>query len=154
MNYWIENEKEALKEVVKKSDILILNDSEAREFSKESNLIKAARVLLDLGPRLVIIKRGEYGCSLFSRTFSFYVPAYLLETVADPTGAGDSFAGGFLGCLAQCEEIKESCFKKAIVYGTIIASYVAEDFSLNRLKKLTCQDIEDRFKEFQCLTNF
>lgn len=154
MNYWIEHEKKALTRVVKKSDILILNDSEARQFSQDSNLIKAGRWLLGQGPRLVIIKRGEYGCSVFSRTFSFYTPAYLLEEVSDPTGAGDTFAGGFLGYLAACGRINEATFKRAIVYGTIMASYVVEDFSINRLRKLKKKDIEGRFKEFQRMTSF
>ncbi len=154
MNYWIEHEKAALKRVVKQSDILVLNDSEAREFSQEANLIAAARTLLALGPRLVIIKRGEFGCLLFSRAFSFCVPAYLLEQVCDPTGAGDTFAGGFLGYLASCAKISESSFKKAIAYGAIMASYVVEDFSLKRLRKLTKKDIRARFKDFQQMTRF
>jgi len=154
MNYWIEHEKKALQKVVNKTDILVLNDSEAREFSQELNLIKAAKALLAQGPRLVIIKRGEYGCSLFSRNFSFYVPAYLLETIADPTGAGDTFAGGFLGYLASSPKINESALKKAVAYGTIMASYTVEDFSLNKLFKLKKSDINKRFKEFQYLTSF
>jgi len=154
MNYWIEHEKEALKRVIKRSDIFILNGSEARELTGESNLIKAARALLALGPRLVIIKKGEYGCSLFSRTFSFYVPAYLLENVLDPTGAGDTFAGGFLGYLAARPKITQSALKKATVLGTIMSSYVVEDFSLKRLRKLNKRDIQVRFKDFQRMTNF
>lgn len=154
MNYWIEHEQKALKKIIKKSDILVVNDGEARELSQHSNLIKAAKSLLALGPSLVIIKRGEYGCSLFSRTFSFYIPAYLLESPYDPTGAGDTFAGGFLGYLAKCNKITESCFKKAVAYATVMSSYVVEDFSVNRLKKLTKKDIESRFKSFQEKTRF
>lgn len=154
MNYWIEYEKEALKRVVQRSDILVLNDAEARQFSQQSNLIKAAKVLLGLGPRLVIIKRGEYGCSLFSRSFSFYIPAYLLEEALDPTGAGDTFAGGFLGHLAACPKITESAFKRAVVFGSVMASYAVEDFSLNQLTSLKRKDIETRFSEFQRLTRF
>ncbi len=154
MNYWIEHEKNTLKRVVQRSDILILNDSEARQLTCEPNLIKAGRALLNLGPRLIIIKRGEYGCSLLSRTFSFYIPAYLLEEVRDPTGAGDTFAGGFLGYLAACPKISESSLKKAIVYGTIMASYVIEDFSLNRLISLSKKEVETRFRDFQCMTRF
>lgn len=154
MNYWIEHKKEALKQVLKKSDILLLNDSEAREFSQDSNLIKAAKYLLSLGPRLVIIKRGEYGCSIFSRTFSFYIPAYLLEEVLDPTGAGDTFAGGFLGYLASSPNISEPRLKKAMGLGSIMASFVVEDFSLNRLRKLNKKDIAARFRSFQRLTRF
>lgn len=111
-------------------------------------------MLLGLGPRLVIIKRGEYGCSLLSRTFSFHLPAYLLEEVQDPTGAGDTFAGGFLGYLAACPKINERSFKKAIAYGAIVASFTVEDFSLNKLKKLKKRDIEARLKRFQRMTNF
>lgn len=154
MNYWIEHEKEALKRVVKKSDILILNDAEAREFSRESNLIKAAKVLLNQGPQLVIIKRGEYGSLLFGRNFSFCIPAYLLENVLDPTGAGDTFAGGFLGFIAASPKINESVLKKAVVFGTVMSSYVVEDFSLNRLKKLKKKDIQKRFDNFQRMTSF
>jgi sugar/nucleoside kinase (ribokinase family) len=154
MNYWIEHKKKALKQVLKKSDMLLLNDSEAREFSQDSNLIKAARYLLSLGPRLVIIKRGEYGCSLFSRSFSFYIPAYLLEQVSDPTGAGDTFAGGFLGYLATCPKISESTLKKAVALGSVMASFVVQAFSLNRLRGLKNKDIETRFKDFQRLTRF
>lgn len=154
MNYWIEHKKETLKRVLKRSDILLLNDSEARELTGESNLIKAAKWLFALGPHLVIIKRGEYGCLLFSHTFSFYVPAYLLKEVRDPTGAGDTFAGGLLGYLAACPKITELSLKKAIVYGTIMASYVIEDFSLNRLIGLRKKDIEARFREFRRKTRF
>ncbi|NQT00120.1 MAG: sugar kinase [Candidatus Omnitrophica bacterium] len=154
MNYWIEHKRKSLIRVIRKSDILVLNDSEARQLSQQSNLIKAAKYLLCLGPRLVIIKRGEYGCLLISRTFSFCIPAYLLEEVSDPTGAGDSFAGGFLGYLSSCPKICESAFKKAVGYGTVMASYVVEDFSLNRLRKLKKVDIRSRFKDFQRLTRF
>ncbi|MBL7084741.1 MAG: sugar kinase [Candidatus Omnitrophica bacterium] len=154
MNYWIEHEKTALKRIVKRSNILVLNDGEARELSQHSNLIKAGKWLLGLGPSLVIIKRGEYGCLLFSPNFTFSVPAYLLEELSDPTGAGDTFAGGFLGYLASCNKISDSSLKKAIVYGTIMASYVVEDFSLNRLKKLKKKDIKTRFTHFQRMTRF
>ena len=154
MNYWIEHEKEALKQVVRRSDILMLNDAEARQFSRESNLIKAAKALLKLGPRLVIIKRGEHGCSLFSRAFSFYIPAYLLEEALDPTGAGDTFAGGFLGYLAASPKLCESAFKRAVVFGSVMASYVVEDFSLNQLTKIKRRNIEIRFSKFQQLTRF
>ncbi|MBN3038826.1 MAG: sugar kinase [Candidatus Omnitrophica bacterium] len=154
MNYWIEHEKKALKKVMQKSDILVVNDAEAREFSGESNLLKAAKALLAHGPLLVIIKRGEHGCSLFSPSFTFHIPAYLLEDLADPTGAGDTFAGGFLGYLASCSRINEGTFKKAIAYGTIMASFVVEDFSLNRLKKITKKDIQARFIHFRKMTRF
>ena len=154
MNYWIEHEKKALKQVLKKSDILILNDSEARQFSQEANLVKAARHLLNLGPRLVIIKRGEYGCLLISKTFAFCIPACLLEKVLDPTGAGDTFGGGFLGYLDGCRKLNEASLRKAIVYGTIMASYVVESFSLNRMRRLKKNDIQARFKQFRRLTRF
>lgn len=154
MNYWIEHKGRKLKEVIKRSNILILNDAEARQLSRQSNLIKSAKWLLTLGPQLIIIKRGEYGCLLFSNTFSFYTPAYLLENVLDPTGAGDTFAGGFLGFLASSPRITKSTFRKAAVIGTIMASYVVEDFSLNRLKKLNKKDIQTRFNNFQYMTRF
>ena len=154
MNYWIEHKKEIVRQVVKKCDILLLNDSEAREFTQQSNLLKAGESLLALGPRLVIIKRGEYGCALFSRRFSFYIPAYLLEKVADPTGAGDTFGGGFLGYLASCGKITQSTMKKATVMGAIMASYAVEDFSLRRLSRLRKREIQARFKDFQRMTRF
>ncbi|MFH0790343.1 MAG: PfkB family carbohydrate kinase [Candidatus Omnitrophota bacterium] len=154
MNYWITNRREALKDIVRKIDVLVLNDSEAREFAQQSNLVKAAETLLTLGPRLIIIKRGEYGCLLFSSNFVFSIPAYLLAEVTDPTGAGDTFAGAFLGYLADCAEITESSFRKAIVYGTIMSSFIVEDFSLDRLRKLDRTDIEKRFSEFQQMTSF
>lgn len=154
MNYWIAHQREALEDVVKRIDVLVLNDSEAREFSGQTSLLKAAKNLLNLGPRLIIIKRGEYGCLLFSRAFLFSIPAYLLEKVSDPTGAGDTFAGAFLGYLAGCDKITESSFKKAVVSGTIMSSFIVEDFSLNRLKTLDKTDIEKRFNEFQQMTTF
>ncbi|MFC1632469.1 PfkB family carbohydrate kinase [Candidatus Omnitrophota bacterium] len=154
MNYWIEHNPGALRQVAKKSQILTINDAEARQFSKQSNLLKAAGKLLELGPRVVIIKRGEYGCLLFSRSFSFCIPAYLLERPIDPTGAGDTFAGGFLGYLAGAGKINQATLKTAVVFGSIMASFVVEDFSLNRLRKLTKAQIQQRFREFQRLTRF
>jgi len=154
MNYWIENKIEMLKKVIQKSDILVVNDAESRLLTNESNLLKAAKLLLSLGPKLVIIKRGEFGCALFSDSLVFTLPAYLLEVVRDPTGAGDTFAGGFLGYLSSRSKITDSVLKEAVAYGTIMASYVVDDFSLNRMEKLTKTEIEERLEKFRCLTTF
>lgn len=155
MNFWIKNELHALKRLLKKIDIFIINDSEARLFSGEGNLIKAAKFIFSLGPKRVIIKRGDSGAIFFTRDGScFSAPAYLLEELRDPTGAGDSFAGGFMGYLAKTGEINDAGFRKAVIYGTIMASFCVEDFGPGRLLALKTSDIEKRYREFQDLTCF
>lgn len=154
MNHWIENQRPQLMKLLKKVDIFMLNEAEARELTEEINLLKAARFLLSGGPKVVIIKRGEYGILFFSKDFSFYAPAYLLETINDPTGAGDTFAGAFMGYLASKNRIGETNFKKAVIYGSIMASFAVEDFSVNRLLRLRRPEIEKRYREFQRLTKF
>jgi sugar/nucleoside kinase (ribokinase family) len=143
-----------LEALLKRVEVLIINDEEARLISGERNVVRAARKILGLGPRTLLIKRGEYGVLLFSPNSVFAVPAYPLEEVFDPTGAGDSFAGGFLGYLAQSGDLSEAGLRKAIVYGSVVASFVVEDFSLRRLHTLTYDDIERRYRQFVSLTEF
>ncbi|MDD5681622.1 MAG: PfkB family carbohydrate kinase [Candidatus Omnitrophica bacterium] len=154
MNYWIANKKHAVTKVAKKVDIFLLNEAEARQLSGESNLLKAAKAILALGPKKVVIKKGEHGVLLFSRGSVFSAPAYLLETINDPTGAGDTFAGGLMGYLARTGRITDSEIKRGIIYGTILASYAVEDFSLRRLGSITSKDIEKRYRSYKCLTRY
>ena len=154
MNYWITNKTRSVVEVAKKVDIFLLNESEARQLSGESSLLKAGRSILALGPKKIIIKKGEHGVLLLSRDSIFSAPAYLLETINDPTGAGDTFAGGLMGYLGKKGRITDSDIKKGIVYGTIMASYAVEDFSLRRLSSITRGDIERRYRDYECLTRY
>ncbi|HSV04977.1 MAG TPA: PfkB family carbohydrate kinase, partial [Candidatus Binatus sp.] len=132
----------------------VVNDEEARLLSGERNVVRAARKILDLGTRAVLVKRGEYGAILFSPQSVFAVPAYPLEQVFDPTGAGDAFAGGLMGALAASGDRSEAGFRRAIVYGTVLASFIVEDFGGRRLSTLTRDDIERRYREFVALTEF
>jgi sugar/nucleoside kinase (ribokinase family) len=153
MNYWIQNKDKALKKLLKKVMFMFLNDGEARLFSGEDNVIKAGKFLLSLGPKFAIIKRGEYGAILFTdKTTLFLTPAFLLETVCDPTGAGDTFAGGFMGYLAKMGKIDRLSVRKALLYGSVMASFAIEDFSINRFIGLKKKDIERRFQQFKRLT--
>ncbi len=153
MNYWIQNKGPALKKLMKNVSFVFLNDAEARLFSGESNIIKAGKFLLSLGPRFAIIKRGEYGAILFTGdAISFLTPAFLLETVYDPTGAGDTFAGGFMGYLAKMNRVDDQVVRNALLYGSVMASFTVEDFSVNRFLKLKKRDIETRRKKFRNLT--
>ena len=155
MNFWISGKRKKLDEVVKRCDILILNDEEARELSDEQNLITAMRKISKVGKqKTVIVKKGEHGAVLFKKNSFFYLPAYPLDKVVDPTGAGDSFAGGFLGYIAKMGNARLSTLKKALVYGSSIASFNVEDFSFNRLRSLTNEELDNRFKEFKALTRF
>ena len=154
ISHWIENERPALEAVLKRVDVLIINDEEARMISGEHNVVRAARQILTMGPKTLLVKRGEYGVLLFSPQSVFAVPAYPLEKVSDPTGAGDSFAGGFLGYLAESNDVSEAGLRKAIVYGSAVASFTVEDFSLRRLQSLTRGDIEQRYRQFVSLTKF
>jgi sugar/nucleoside kinase (ribokinase family) len=155
MNYWIERTPEELSSVLKRVDVLLINDSEARELAGEANLVKAARTIQAMGPRTLVIKRGEHGV-LMTRTSGgfFAAPAMPLEEVFDPTGAGDSFAGGFLGYLASCDQLDDAGLARAIIYGSTLASFAVEDFSVDRLLRLTKTEIADRFKAFKQLTHF
>ena len=154
MNYWIENKRRSLERLLKKIDILLLNDAEARELSGSVNLIKAARKLVSSGPKAVIIKRGENGVLYFSKDAHFVAPAYLLESLYDPTGAGDTFAGGMMGYLASAGKIDESVIRKAVIYGTIMASFAVEDFGVKRLLGIKMNDVRARYKQFERITKF
>ena len=149
MDLWINTAKEDLLKVIRRVTMLTLNESEARHLSGEHALLKAARKLLSLGPKYVLIKKGEHGSVLFSKKAIFIMPAYPLEDVVDPTGAGDAFAGGFLGALARSGAVSQSAIRKAMVYGSVVASFGVEDFSLDRLNKLTLQEVEDRAVQFR-----
>lgn len=154
MNFWIAKKRESLKKVMGLVDVVIINEAEARQFSLEPNLVIAAKKIQELGPRLVIIKRGEYGVLMFTPEAIFSAPAYPLEKTFDPTGAGDSFAGGFLGFLASTGNHKEESLRQAVVMGSVMASFSVEEFSLNRLKRLKATEIERRYREFRALTHF
>ncbi|MEE8403595.1 MAG: PfkB family carbohydrate kinase [Candidatus Hydrothermarchaeaceae archaeon] len=154
MNFWIERKREALLEVLKQVDILTINDGEARQLTEEVNLIKAAQKISSYGPRILIIKRGEYGALMFNGTKIFSAPAYPLEAVFDPTGAGDSFAGGLMGYLCNIQNLNDETLRRSIIFGSVMASFNVEDFSMNRMRKLTYPEIEKRFKMFKELTHF
>ncbi len=154
MNFWIDQKRDSLLEVLRHVDLLTINDGEARQLTGEVNLVKAARMILSWGPRILIIKRGEYGALMFNGTSIFAAPAYPLEGVFDPTGAGDSFAGGMMGYLANIRNLNEKTLRRAIIFGSVMASYNVEDFSLNRLRSLSYHDIESRFRMFKALTHF
>lgn len=154
MNFWISSKPEALKKVIGKVDILIINDAEARQLSQEPNLVKAARMILSLGVKTLIVKRGEYGVLMFTGNSIFAAPAYPLEKVFDPTGAGDTFAGGFMGYLANTGNLTDAGIRQAIIFGSVMASFTVEDFSLNRLKRLDYREIEERYRGFKAMTHF
>jgi ribokinase len=154
MNFWIENKKDALMKMIEKVDAVVLNDAEARQYWETPNLVHAGRSFLDLGPKAVIIKKGEHGALMFTDGACFSAPAFPLEKLVDPTGAGDSFAGGFIGWLARTEDISPRNMRKAVIFGSAIASYNAEDFSLNKLKKITRDDIFNRYMVFQDIVSF
>lgn len=149
MNYWIEHKRKALLKVLGQVDIYVANDAEARSLSGESNLIQAARFLLSLGPKMVLIKKGEHGVILYSRDFVFLLPAYPTEKVIDPTGAGDTFAGGFMGVLARARKITPAILKKAIAYGTICASFNVEGFGTEKTAGLSLKDLARRLRRFR-----
>jgi len=154
MNYWIDTKRKALEKLLDKMDMLLLNDAEARQFSGEYNLLKAAQMIVTFGPKAVIIKKGEHGVIYFSKESHFIAPAYLLESLYDPTGAGDTFAGGMVGYLSKSAKIDEPNIRKAIIYGSIMASFVVEDFGVNRLLELTMPEIRARYDHFRRITKF
>ncbi len=154
MNLWIETTPAELRAVLKRVDIVLINDSEARELAGEFNLMKAARAIQAMGPRLLVIKRGENGVLLFNEEHVFVAPAYPLETVFDPTGAGDTFAGGLLGYLAQGQALDDEGLRRAIVFGSALGSFCVEDFGTRRLEKLTKDEVIDRYRRFKLLTHF
>lgn len=154
MNFWIGGKRDALVRTLGQVDILIINEGETRQLANEPNLIKAAKAILALGPKTLVVKRGEYGVLVFGEHSIFSTPAYPLEEVFDPTGAGDTFAGGFIGYLAATGNFTDAAIRKATVFGSVMASFTVEDFSLDRLRSVSWQDIEDRFRKFQALTSF
>jgi sugar/nucleoside kinase (ribokinase family) len=154
MNFWIDGKRQALLKVIGEVDALVINDREARQLTQEANLIKAALTIHSYGPRIVVIKRGEYGALMVDGGRFFFAPAYPLESVFDPTGAGDTFAGGFMGYLARRGRLDEATLRRAIVYGSVMASFTVEDFSLERLKRLKESEIGERFESFQELVRF
>lgn len=152
MNFWIEGAREDLKAILGKIDVLIINDSEARELAGEPNLIKAAQDIRKMGPENLIIKKGEHGAMLFSSEGIFSAPAYPLIDIFDPTGAGDTFLGGFVGWLAQTRDLSESNMRRAVIYGSVMASYCVEEFGTERLTGLDPKAIEQRYREFEHLS--
>ncbi len=153
MNFWIENKPEELKKLLHHVDILMINDAETRELAGEPIIVKAARQIMNMGPKMLIVKRGEYGALMFSEEGIFYAPSYPLEEVFDPTGAGDTFAGGFMGYVASHDINNVSDYKRAVVYGSVLASFTVEDFSVYRLAKLKKEEIESRYLAFLNLSN-
>ncbi len=153
MNFWMDIAMEPLKEVLKRIDVLVINDEEARQLSGELSLLKAAAKIVDMGPRILIIKKGEHGALLFDGDRLFSAPALLLPTVVDPTGAGDTFAGGFMGYLAATDDTSFANLKRAIIYGSAMASFVVEDFGTRRMQDLTKEKIEARIQQFVELIN-
>lgn len=154
MNFWINGKRDALWKVLEKVDALIINDGEARALGQDSNLVKVARLILSRGPKHLIIKRGEYGVLMFNEKQVFGAPAFPLEDVRDPTGAGDTFAGGFLGYLAATGNRSPEAMKQAIIFGSVMASFTVEAFSLDRLRILDYKEIQARYREFKRLTHF
>jgi sugar/nucleoside kinase (ribokinase family) len=159
MNFWIDGSPKDLTETIKDWDFILINDSEARQLSGEYNLRNAARKILEMGPHTVVIKRGEYGAILFRQDGYFIAPGFLLESVFDPTGAGDSFAGGFMGYLAS-QGIRDLDFashaelRKAMIYGSVMGSFCCEEFGVGRLRTLTRDDVDARYQEFKKFTEF
>jgi sugar/nucleoside kinase (ribokinase family) len=154
MNLWIENEPAALAKVLAKVDLLVINDEEARQLSKEHNLPRAARAIRAMGPKTIIVKRGDSGALLFHEHGVFAAPAYPLEEVVDPTGAGDTFAGGFMGYLAKAGDVSPQSVRQAMFYGSVMASFCVEALSLDRMRQLTLGEIEGRYRAFRDLTHF
>lgn len=154
MNFWISSMKEAVIETIKVVDCIIINDAEARQLTDEPNIHKAARKILGYGLRAVVIKRGEYGATLFTDDSYFACPAYPLESVFDPTGAGDTFAGGFMGYLASQNEINEETLRRAMIYGSVMASFNVEQFGTERVDALDYPEINRRFRDFKRMTHF
>ena len=154
MNLWIDIQLDELKKVLQRVDAIIINDSEVRELTGERNLVKGAAAVRALGPRVVVIKKGEHGCLLFYDGQFFSAPALPLEEVVDPTGAGDTFAGGFMGYIAQRDATDFNTLKQAVIHGSVVASYTCEKFGPDRLAEITEQDIRTRYEGFRKLAAF
>jgi sugar/nucleoside kinase (ribokinase family) len=154
MNLWIETARESLLKTIKGVDVVIINDAEARQLTEIPNLIKAARTILSWGPRVLIVKRGEFGAALFTNDSYFAIPAYPLESVFDPTGAGDTFAGGFMGYLDSQKNLDNAAMRRAMIFGSVMASFNVEEFGTARVQKLTTDEINERFRAFKQMTHF
>ena len=154
MNFWISGSLPALKKNLSVVDVLVINDSEARELAEEQNLFQAARVIRDFGPKILVIKKGEHGALLIHEDSYFFLPAYPVESLRDPTGAGDTFAGGFVGYLAMTNNVTNANLRRAVVYGSVMASFLVEDFSVDRLRNLSKREVSERVAMFREITNF
>jgi sugar/nucleoside kinase (ribokinase family) len=154
MNLWIDIKRDELAKAFSEVDLVVINEAEVRQFTKEPNLVKGARSILALGPETLVVKRGEYGVLMVRQEAIFAAPAYPLENVFDPTGAGDTFAGGFLGFLASRQEIHDRELRRAIIFGSVLASFTVEKFSLDRLREITLRDVHERYQDFRALTHF
>jgi cytidine kinase len=154
MNLWIDITRESLLRTIRGVDVVIINDAEARQLTEIPNLIKAARTILSWGPKALIVKRGEYGAALFTADSYFAIPAYPLESVFDPTGAGDTFAGGFMGYLSSQEKLDEAAMRRAMIFGSVMASFNVEEFGTERVRRLTHEEINERFHMFKEMTHF
>jgi sugar/nucleoside kinase (ribokinase family) len=154
MNLWIETTRDSLQKTIEVVDLVIINDAEARQLAEEPNLIKAARKILSWGPGTLIVKRGEYGAAMFTKDEYFAIPAYPLEAVFDPTGAGDTFAGGLMGYLSSQEEVDHAALRRAMIFGSVMASFNVEEFGTERVQRLTHDEINQRFRDFKRFTHF
>ncbi len=154
MNFWIESRRPDLLKLLERVDTITLNDAEARQLTDQFNLVRAARWIMDRGPQMVIIKKGEHGAFMFTQEEIFFAPAYPLEEVFDPTGAGDSFAGGFMGYLARADDFSEATLRRAVVYGSAMGSFAVEKFSIDRLLEVGPRDIAGRVRDFHRLVSF
>lgn len=154
MNYWIESKPDELRETLRRVDVLIINDAEVRMLTGEHNLTRAARRIAEWGPETLVVKKGEYGVAMYHGGSIFGAPAFPLEEVFDPTGAGDSFAGGLVGYLDRSKTLDDESLRQAVIYGSVMASFNVEDFSLNRLRTLKVSEIRRRFRQFKELTHF
>jgi sugar/nucleoside kinase (ribokinase family) len=154
MNYWIEGKRSELNSLLERVQILLVNDEEARQLADEPNLLKASRWIRERGPEIVIVKKGEHGAILFADGWQFFVPGFPLEAVFDPTGAGDAFAGGFMGSLAQAGDLDRASLQRAMVFGSVMGSFTVERFSVDRLVDLTREEIDGRLRQFHAMTAF
>jgi sugar/nucleoside kinase (ribokinase family) len=154
MNFWISSTKDELLETIRAVDCMIINDAEARQLTDEPNIHRAARMIMSNGLQALVIKRGEYGATLFTESGFFSVPAYPLETVFDPTGAGDTFAGGFMGYLASHDDVTDEILRRAMIYGSVMASFNVEKFGTERIDELDYPEINQRFRDFKRMTHF
>ena len=154
MNFWIEGKRQELLETLRRVDAVVINEAEARELAGESNIVRAARKVMAMGPKTVVIKRGEYGSLLFQNDTIFSAPGLPLENIYDPTGAGDTFAGGLMGYLASTGDLSHAGFRRAVIYGSVMASFNVESFSYDRMRSLTAAEVHSRYGQFSDLAHF